>query len=297
MNANIFAVKDYDCIEDSAIANSYREYVQKPTEQSSTWKSPEIQETDKFVNIFHEIVQINDEEMPSKWHDDEDETNIKVVNQPENLTSTTNTREVDLYDFSKSYDENFENGGNKKYILIEVDRMKSANIINPTDNFLPTPQSKCLIDFDKVEEYSSLEFGLIDYDTLFGTRFTTFIKYNSDFFTCDERILFEAILIKFKAFGYRPFYWSREVIFNEVGIKKDRATKIISRFVELGIISTEVRKSMVGNRPQQITYYTPNSDGIIELIPEIFKGRDDIQVIERDLNKYLLPSRKSGILQ
>lgn len=287
---NFFMVNECDCIEDPKIAQKCKESEERRGLKRSSWEVTIPQETHKNLTTSVDINPYQDyENLRSKWTNEEDSFNSK--NLPKHSYHDENVKEVNLYDFTKSFDENFEHDKSYKYMLIRVDTWKSVGIINPTENFLPTPQSKCLIDFDKAEEYSSLEFGLIDYDTIFGTRFTTFIKYNSDFFACDERVLFEGILIKFKAFGFKPFYWSKEVIFKETGIKKDRATKIINRFVELGIISTEVRKSKIGNRPQQITYYTPHSDKIIDLVPEIFKGREEIQIVENDLDKYLLPTR------
>ncbi|RYX98790.1 hypothetical protein EON78_04520, partial [bacterium] len=108
-------------------------------------------------------------------------------------------KEIELYDSHKSFTENFVTGNSKKYILIEVEKSKHFTIKNP-ESVLPTPQSKCLIDIEKVEEYSSLEFIPIDYDTFFGLRYLTFMKYESEFLSCDERVMFEALLIKFKSF-------------------------------------------------------------------------------------------------
>lgn len=296
---NFFMVNEYDCIEDPKIAQNCKEAEVRRALKRSSWEVSIPKETHQTLTNKSTISPYQDDEhLRSKWTDEEDcfkNQSSDSKNLPENSHYNGDVREVNLYDFTRSFDENFEQDISDKYMLIRVDHLQSVGFIDPTENFLPTPQSKCLIDFDKAEKYSSLEFGLIDYDTIFGTRFTTFIKYNSDFFACDERVLFEGILIKFKAFGFKPFYWSKEVIFKETGIKKDRATKIINRFVDLGIITTEVRKSKIGNRPQQITYYTPHSEKILDLIPEIFKGRDEIQIVENDLDKYLLPRKGKPI--
>ncbi|PQL90744.1 hypothetical protein [Apibacter adventoris] len=200
---------------------------------------------------------------------------------------------IELYDYNKTHEENFKSGSDKKYILIAVEGNKHFTVTN-SEFIFPTPQSKCLVDISKVEEFSNLEFIPMDYDTIFGTRFTTFIKYNSNFFLCDERIIFEALLIKLKSFDYKPFYWSKEMIFKEAGIKKDRATKIIERFKELGILSTEIKKSIINSRPQQITYYTLHPEKILELLPKIFEGRDNLKSIENELNTYLKPILKKS---
>lgn len=278
---NFFTISEYDCIEDPEIALRAKMF-DKASLIKNSGEIGQIAALSEDVNFKAEAINVKSEYINDSFEEEEEE-----------LYFEPDIKEIELYDFNKTYDENFATGSSKKYILFEVDKIRNMHVTDPYDNLFPTPQSKCLVNFDQVEEYSSLEFTAIDYDTLFGTRFTTFIKYNSDFFACDERVLFEGILIKFKAFGYKPFYWSKEVIFKETGIKKDRATKIIDRFVRLGIISTEVRKSKIGNRPQQITYYTPHSEKIIELTPEIFKGREEIQIVIKDLEKYLGPVFKN----
>lgn len=199
-----------------------------------------------------------------------------------------NFLEIDLYNPNKDFDENFNNGEDKKYILIEINKDERFTIKNP-QSILPTPQCKCVIDIRKAEEHNALEFIPIDYESIFGLRFLSFIDYNSDYFLCDERVFFEALLIKYKSFNFKPYYWSKEKIFNEVGIKKDRATKIIEKFKSIGILSTTVKKSFVNNRPQQITYFNLDSEKIIELAPKIYKPKNSINP-ESDLREYLSPS-------
>lgn len=219
-----------------------------------------------------------------EWDNEEDEKPIQKL--------PYNFKEIKLFDFNKSHEENFEEDLGTKYILIKVEKGSKFGMVDDNYSFdtMITPQSKCCINFEKAEDYGGVEFIPIDYDSIFGVRFTSFMKYNSNFFNCDERVIFEALLIKFKAFDFKPFYWSKEVIFKETGIKKDRATKIIDRFVGLGIVSKEVRKSVVNNRPQQITYYTLNSDNILELKHQIYNERD-WSIADKDLEKYLVPSR------
>lgn len=198
-------------------------------------------------------------------------------------------QEIDLYDNSKGFDENFEKGKNKKYILIEITQNRKF-IIGQPEFIMPSPESKCVIDIDKLEEQNSfLEYIPIDYDTFWGLRFLSFMGYNSDFLLCDERVMFEALLIKFKYFDFRPFYWSKEVMFKEVGIKKDRATKILDKFIALGIVSKELIKTSIENRPMQITYYNLDAEKIMELAPKIYKEREVHNVINQ-LEKYLTPA-------
>lgn len=199
-------------------------------------------------------------------------------------------QEIELYDNQKTFDENFEKGNDVKYILIKVDKHKKF-LVSDYATVMPTPQSKCIIDIEKVEEYSSLEVIPIDYETLFGLRLLSFMRYKSSFFLCDERVMFEALLIKYQRFGFKPFYWSKEEIFNEVGIKKDRSTKILDKLIGLGILKKELKRSFINNRPMQINYYELNADRIIELMPEIYDETDRVH-LEAEIKKYLFPALK-----
>lgn len=202
-------------------------------------------------------------------------------------------KEIELYDNHKSFEENFEIGANKKYILLEINKEKEFSIKNFGD-IIPTSQTKCIIDIEKVEDFGNLEFISYDYDTLFGLRLLNFIKYRSDFFTCDERVMFEAMLIKFNRFDFKPFFWSFAKIFEEIGIKKDRATKIIKKFISIGIISQKLVKTTIDNRPMQVNYYNLNTETIISLIPSIYEERENVN-LEVEIKKYLYPSLKKKL--
>jgi hypothetical protein len=199
-------------------------------------------------------------------------------------------QEIELYDNQKTFDENFEKGKRIKYILIGIDSDKNFSI-GSMASVIPTPQTKCIIDIEKVEDYSSLEIIPVDYDSFFGLRLLSFQKYKSDFFLCDERVMFETFLIKYQRFDFKPFYWSLNKVFEEVGIKKDRASAIIEKFIKLGIASKKLVKTQIENRPQQINYYDLNIDRIIELIPEIYLERDSVN-LETEIRKYLIPVLK-----
>ncbi len=220
----------------------------------------------------------------SEWNDEEDEWEFEDLEE---------LRITSLYDFTKTFDENFEDGSEYKWTLICIEKNGLMEVRESYN--LITPQSKFIFNASKAEEYGQFEFAIVDYDSIFGTRFTSFMKYNSNFFSCDERVMFEAMLIKFKAFKYKPFYWSKNEMFKEAGIKKDRATKIIKRFEELGIITSELVKTVLGNRPMQITYYNIVSEKVIELLPQIFEGRDDNCNMNLEIKKYLSPSIKESI--
>lgn len=234
---------------------------------------------------------INDaqQNLNSSFYDGKDDGKDNIQLDRYSIELPYDYQEIELYDNSKGFDENFEKGKNKKYILIEITQNRKF-IIGQPEFIIPSPESKCVIDMDKLEEQNSfLEYIPIDYDAFWGLRFLSFMGYNNDFFLCDERVMFEVLLIKFKYFDFKPFYWSKEVMFKELGIKKDRATKILTKFIELGILSKELIKTSIDNRPMQITYYNLDAEKIIDLAPKIYKERETIN-INNQLEKYLMPA-------
>lgn len=71
---------------------------------------------------------------------------------------------------------------------------------------------------------------------------------------------------------------------------KDRVNKILSKFLELGILSSVKNiKSVIKNRPMQINYFDLNPYKIIELVPKIFKEREGIN-LKSKFKEYLRPS-------
>jgi hypothetical protein len=201
--------------------------------------------------------------------------------------------EIPLYNHNLSREDNFSDGTNKKYILVGVDQHGQFSI-DEVRSVIPDQFSKCLVKLGDFEEHSEMEFLVVDYNSLFGTRLTTFIKYDSAFFSCDERVFFEALLIKYKAHEFKPFFWSREVIYQELGIKKDRANRIISRFESLGILSKEVKKRVSNGRPQQVTYFNVIGEAVMDLLPQIFGDRDLCE-LQHDIEKYLKPIIKKQV--
>lgn len=230
------------------------------------------------------LLHIQDEQIDFEEDEEEIEINRYEIKIPEGF------QEIELYDNHKCFDENFEIGADKKYILLEINKNKEFALKDFGD-IIPNSQTKCIIDIEKVEDFSSLEFISYDYDTLFGLRLLSFIKYKSDFFTCDERVMFEAMLIKFRRFDFKPFYWSFNKIYEELGIKKDRATKIIKKLISLGIISQKLVKTFIDNRPLQINYYDLNPERILSLISSIYHERENVN-LETEIKKYLFPSLK-----
>ncbi|WP_264565859.1 hypothetical protein [Flavobacterium sp. N3904] len=201
----------------------------------------------------------------------------------------TKITDVPLYDLSLTIEENFRDGIQIKYILLPI----KANGVQYENNYSPllNAGAKIVMNAEKFEENSEylMDFIVIDYDTMFGLRLLSFQKYNSDLFSCDERVFFETLLIKFQRFGFIPFFISYTTIEKELGIKKNRAITISKKFKELGFLNTEIQTSKIDDRPSQVTYYHINASKIIELLPKIYI-KEHLDVIGRDVEKYLAPA-------
>lgn len=202
------------------------------------------------------------------------------------------TTEVKLYDLSLTHDENFEDGTTTKYILLPINRIDYLGDKSYTP--LVNAGAKLIMNYKEFAENSNtlMDFMVLDYDSIFGLRLLSFQKYNSDFFSCDERVFFETLLIKFHSFNFKPFFISYPTIQKELGIKKDRVITISKKFQKLGFLTSEIKTSFKENRPSQITYYALDADKIMELLPQIYK-RKDFYDIENDLKKYLEPALKN----
>lgn len=248
-------------------------------------------------NLFKEIIadgsylelEENCSELSNQYSsEDFTEDNHRQGNE---LEKQSNLEVINIYDFEKSLHENLQQNPKNLYILMEV---KSPFGDVEITNNLPTPQSKCLVNIEHLEKYDAeYRFNPTAYTSFMGVEVLNFMKYSSVFFTCDERVMFIFLLVKFKCFDFKPFYWSKNKMFNETGIKKDRAKKILEKFKNLEILSSEIKRKVVNNRPSQITYFNLNCKRIIELLPEIMnkdKFEDDVlQEINHDIKSYLHP--------
>ena len=197
--------------------------------------------------------------------------------------------EFKLYDNNLTFAENFEDGEEVKYILVPIYK----NPKNDYDDFTPLLNAGAKVIMNRkdiLEDYSeNLNYLVLDYDSIFGLRLLSFQRYKANFFTCDERVFFETLIIKFKRFNYQSFYYSYPKIFEEIGIKKDKASSIVKKFTKLGILDSEIKTSYIDGRPSQITYYNLNPQKIIDLCQSIFKEIYVNEITEK-LETYLKPS-------
>lgn len=199
--------------------------------------------------------------------------------------------EVVLYDLSLTLEENFQDGITTKHIILPINA--EGFLMSETYTPLLNAGAKIVMDSKKFANNKEIlmDFFVIDYDTMFGIRLLTFQKYNSDFFSCDERVFFETLLIKFHYFHFKPFYISYTTLQKELGIKKDRIVTITKKFEKLGFVSKEIKKSFVDGRPSQVTFYNLDANKIMDLLLQIYK-RDNFDEIDKDLKKYLQPALK-----
>ena len=97
-----------------------------------------------------------------------------------------------------------------------------------------------------------------------------FQYYNFDFFSCQEIVLFETLIvlggISFKKKG--EFFHSTKTLTDKTGVKKHTVDNSIKKFETLGIVDVEV-KGM-----PRVKFYKMNWDNIIELLPEIYQFDD-----------------------
>lgn len=197
--------------------------------------------------------------------------------------------EIELYDETKQFDENFEDGSVVKYVLLPIYKDKNHEEKNYTR--LLNIGSKTIMNRKKIMDKFSegLNYFVLDYDPIFGLRLLSFQKYKPDFFSCDERVLFETLLIKFHQFKFKEFFYSYNTIRYELGIKKDKATTIVEKFIRLGILRCNVKSSKINGRPSQITYYFVFANKIIDLVPLIYKT-EHLEKVREELIMYLEPA-------
>ncbi|CAA0204519.1 hypothetical protein [Tenacibaculum maritimum] len=188
-----------------------------------------------------------------------------------------------LYDFDMSFGENFLDNEDDKHIVIRIS-LKDNKVDLVLDK-----SSICVSSPKDLMHISKLSFLAWDYDSIFGTRYNVFKKYDKDFFDCQERVLFEALIIRFKRNHFKPFRWEKTKIGMELGIKRNKRDNIIRRFTQLGIIkSALVRQIRKGDKFSNSYFFDLDTEKIIELLPKIF-SEFDFKKVESNLITYFRP--------
>ena len=89
----------------------------------------------------------------------------------------------------------------------------------------------------------------------------------------NERIFFDWLTTKQAMMAdCLPFYYSKQRIEQETGIKKDALDKIVKRFEAMGILSTEIRTNNIGGKNR---YFFMDFAKVVEHLPEIVDKDSD----------------------
>jgi hypothetical protein len=273
-----------------AIKNEKTAYTPEQSEYLNQFPVATLDREDFDIDTVLETVKspkINSESDTNNKEDDFDENEGWFGNTNRDV----GIKEISLYDHTLTKEENFTNSDDK-FVLFKVTKDGEFGVSDKV-NVIPCPQTKCVINTSTLELAEEFNVMPVSYNSFMGVDVLNFMKYNSNFFTCDERVFFITLLVKFKCFDFKPFYWSKEKIFHEVGIKKDRANKIIKKFVELGFLSMELVKTKIDGRPMQINYFDIDGGKLIDLLPQILHSNEDEDgyvYTQPDIEKYLKPS-------
>ncbi|MEZ5002541.1 MAG: hypothetical protein R2730_05850 [Chitinophagales bacterium] len=183
---------------------------------------------------------------------------------------------LNLFDHSKSFSENIENGN--VYMVIHISHLDFD--FRERENIIPGRYTKSITTPMGLEDNYAVELNEIFIDpvgkTPFALRSGNFLNYSS-FFSCDERVLFETLMFKWKHYKYvknqSSFFYSIPQIEKDLGIKKRRTITIMDRFKSLGIITSKVIKTKEDGKYRNVTWHTVHPQKVVELVPTIFNKR------------------------
>lgn len=90
-------------------------------------------------------------------------------------------------------------------------------------------------------------------------------RYNFKFFSLEEVVFFEYLMVKAQAFGFGQFYHSTETISSETGIRRTKLDTIIGKFNDLGILRVEVKGF------PKVKHFTVDFEKIHALLSQIYQ--------------------------
>ena len=94
-------------------------------------------------------------------------------------------------------------------------------------------------------------------------------RYNFKFFSLEEVVFFEYLIVKAKAFGFGQFYHSTETISGETGIKRTKLNTIISKFIELEILQVEIKGF------PKVKHFKVDFERIYALLSQIYQSAEN----------------------
>jgi hypothetical protein len=94
-------------------------------------------------------------------------------------------------------------------------------------------------------------------------------RYNFNFFKLEEVVFFEYLVVKSKSFKFKPFFHSSETIFKETGIKRNKLDAILKRFIELEILSIEIKGF------PKVKHFVVNFEKVQYYLPKIYQSAEN----------------------
>ncbi len=94
-------------------------------------------------------------------------------------------------------------------------------------------------------------------------------RYNFEFFSLEEVVFFEYIVVKAPLFKYKEFFHSTSTIEKEIGIKRSKLDSIIIKFSKLGIVTVEVKGF------PKVKHFTVNFQQIEKYLSKIYQSAEN----------------------
>lgn len=90
-------------------------------------------------------------------------------------------------------------------------------------------------------------------------------RYNFKYFSLEEVVFYEYLVIKAQSFGFKQFYHSTATIENETGLKRHKLDSIIAKFKKNGILDVEIKGFPL------VKHFTVNFIKIQSLLTQIYQ--------------------------
>ena len=106
-------------------------------------------------------------------------------------------------------------------------------------------------------------------------------RYNFSFFTLEEVVFFEYLVVKAPLFKFREFYHSTATIAKEIGIKRSKLESIITKFGKMGLLQVEVKGF------PKVKHFSVNFEKISFFLPKIYQSAENGK-LSADMSKLLV---------
>jgi len=126
----------------------------------------------------------------------------------------------------------------------------------------------------------------------FSMNFRRFQRYNFKYFSSQEAILFEYLILLNHFFGYTEFFHSTSNITRETGIKRNCIESALHRFVGMGLLSIEVKGFPL------VKYFTIHPEVVLREFSHIFEFAEDDELqnetyqLYEEITNFCAASRK-----